>query len=40
MRKIGPDLAERLERDIADILRRAPYGDEPANARRRQNRGS
>ncbi|MBI5322791.1 Imm63 family immunity protein [Bradyrhizobium sp.] len=32
MRKIDPALGERLERDIAEILRRAPYDDEPTKA--------
>jgi hypothetical protein len=32
MKQIDPALSERLERDIADILRLAPYDDEPTNA--------
>ncbi len=32
MRKIDPALAERLEADIAGILQRAPYDDEPTKA--------
>ena len=32
MRRIGPAMAERLEQDIAEILRRAPYDDEPTRA--------
>ena len=41
MRQIGPALGERLERDIADLLRRAPYDDEPTKAvnRMRRNNG-
>ena len=32
IKQIGLDLGERLERDIAEILRRAPYDDEPTRA--------
>jgi hypothetical protein len=32
MRQLGPKMGERLERDIAEILRRAPYDDEPTKA--------
>ena len=32
MRRIDPTMGERLERDIADILRRTPYDDEPTRA--------
>jgi Immunity protein 63 len=32
MRQLDPKMGERLEQDIADILRRAPYDDEPTRA--------
>jgi hypothetical protein len=32
MKRLGPKMGERMEQDIADILRIAPYGDEPARA--------
>lgn len=32
MRRIDPALAERLKADIAEILQRAPYDDEPTKA--------
>ena len=32
MKRLGPKMAERLERDIAEILRQAPYDDEPTKA--------
>jgi hypothetical protein len=32
MKRLGPKMGERLERDIAEILRQAPYDDEPAKA--------
>jgi hypothetical protein len=32
MKRLGPKMSERLERDIADILREAPYDDEPSKA--------
>jgi Immunity protein 63 len=32
MKRLGPKMGERLERDIAEILRRAPYDDEPSKA--------
>jgi hypothetical protein len=38
MRQIDSDLGERLERDIAEILRHAPYDDEPTKAVNRMRR--
>jgi hypothetical protein len=32
MKRLGPKMGERLEQDIAEILRRAPYDDEPIRA--------
>lgn len=40
MRQLGPELGDRLEREIADILRRAPYDDEPTKAVNRMRRDS
>jgi hypothetical protein len=30
MKQLGPEMGRRIEADMADILRRAPYDDEPA----------
>src|ERR1700755_599092 len=38
MKQIGSTIGERLERDIADILRHAPYDDEPTKAVNRMRR--
>jgi hypothetical protein len=40
MQRLGPDMGKRLEREIADILERSPYDDEPTKAvnRMRRNR--
>ena len=38
MKQIDAALSERLERSIADILRRAPYDDEPTKAVNRMRR--
>jgi Immunity protein 63 len=32
MQRLGPKTGERMEQDIAEILRRAPYDDEPTKA--------
>jgi Immunity protein 63 len=40
MKRIGPTMSMRLEEDIADILRRAPYDDEPTRALNRMRRNS
>jgi hypothetical protein len=32
MKEIGPEFGRRLENEITDILRRAPYDDEPTKA--------
>jgi hypothetical protein len=32
MRRLGPDMGKRMEREIANILERAPYDDEPTKA--------
>ncbi len=32
MKRLGTEMGQRLERDIADILREAPYDDEPTRA--------
>jgi hypothetical protein len=40
MKQIGPTMGMRLEKDIADILRRAPYDDEPTKAVNRMPRSS
>jgi hypothetical protein len=39
MRRLGPDMGKRMEREIADILERAPYDDEPAKAVHRMRKG-
>jgi hypothetical protein len=38
MRQLGPEFGRRLEAEIADILRRAPYDDEPTKAVNRMRR--
>jgi len=38
MKRLGPNMGERMERDIAYILRQAPYDDEPAKALDRMRR--
>jgi hypothetical protein len=38
IKQIGSTMSERLEQDIADILRRAPYDDEPTKALNRMRR--
>ena len=40
MRQLGPELGEHLEREIADILRHAPYDDEPTRAVNRMRRSA
>jgi len=40
MKQIGPAMSTQLEGDIADILRRAPYDDEPTKALNRMRSSS
>jgi hypothetical protein len=40
MSKLGREMGERLEAEIADILRRAPYDDEPTKAVNRMRRSA
>jgi len=32
MKRLGPKMGERMEQHIAEILRQAPYDDEPTKA--------